>query len=175
MGRAYRRGALSQMRDCCAVDTRPSEGAVCPECHQRGRSVERITLKALLRSEALARLAATSYRFCPTPACGVVYFAADAVFRREDSAVPVFQKDPPCSGRTVCYCFGISEGDIQREVARTGAATASDRIAALVKADRCACEVRNPQGTCCLGNVVAAERAAGSREREEHDSVVTVR
>jgi hypothetical protein len=39
-----------------------------------------------------------------------------------------------------------------------GSSTAADRITALVKADRCACEVRNPQGTCCLGNVTAAVR-----------------
>ena len=31
---------------------------------------------------------------------------------------------------------------------------------ALVAADRCACEVKNPQGSCCLGNVAEATKSA---------------
>jgi len=124
-----------------------------------GRSVERITLKALLRSEALMRLSDAPYRFCPTATCGVAYFAPESVFRREDLAVPVFQKEAE-GGRTVCYCFGVTECDLRREIAERGTSTAAERITALVKADRCSCEVRNPQGTCCLGNVTAAVKAA---------------
>ena len=50
-------------------------------------------------------------------------------------------------------------GDIRREIAAHGRSTASERITALVKADRCACELRNPQGSCCLGNVASATRS----------------
>ena len=53
-------------------------------------------------------------------------------------------------------CFGVSEGDLRRELVETGRSTVSDRIATLVKADRCACGVKNPQGTGCLGNVATA-------------------
>lgn len=148
------------MESCCTVKpAKVSAATACPECHRVGRSVERITLKALLRSEALMRLSDAPYRFCPTATCGVVYFAPESVFRREDLVVPVFQKEPE-GGRTVCYCFAITESDLRREIAETGSSTAAERITALVKADRCACEVRNPQGTCCLGNVTAAVKAA---------------
>jgi hypothetical protein len=103
------------------------------------------------------RLAEAPYRFCATATCGVVYFAPESVFRIEDVVVPVFQKEPE-GERTVCYCFAITESDLRREMVEKGSSTAADRITALVKADRCACEVRNPQGTCCLGNVTAAVR-----------------
>jgi len=49
---------------------------------------------------------------------------------------------------------------IRGELAATGKSTVIDRIAAEMKADFCACEIRNPQGSCCLGNVKAAVKAA---------------
>ena len=53
--------------------------------------------------------------------------------------MPVFQKEP-AANRTVCYCFGISESDLRREIDQVGSSTAAE-ITALVKADRCAGEV----------------------------------
>jgi hypothetical protein len=121
--------------------------------------VERITVKAMLRPGALARLAAPEHRFCATPSCPVVYFGLGEIFDREEILVPVFQKETP-GGRPVCYCLGIGEADIRRELAETGRSTAAERITALLKAGRCACGVKNPQGSCCLGNVAAATAAA---------------
>lgn len=148
------------MADCCTVTPGARDApSRCPECGQPGRLVERITVKAMLRPEALARLTAPEHRFCSTPSCPVVYFGMDEAFDREEIVVPVFQKEPP-GERPVCYCFGIGETDIRRELEQTGRSTAGERITALVKAERCACEVRNPQGSCCLGNVAAATTAA---------------
>lgn len=98
------------------------------------------------------RLMTSAYLFCPTATCEVVYFAAESSFRRQDVGVPVFQKEP-AGERTVCYCFALTESDLRREIDQSATATAVERITALVKADRCACEMKNPQGTCCLGNV----------------------
>jgi hypothetical protein len=42
------------------------------------------------------------------------------------------------------------------EIESTGASTAVDRIRRHIDAGRCACEVRNPRGACCLGDVIAA-------------------
>jgi len=113
----------------------------------------------MLRPEALARLSAPEHRFCSTPSCPVVYFGLDETFDQEEIVVPVFQKEPP-GERPVCYCFGIGEADIRRELEQAGRSTAAERITALVKAERCACEVKNPQGSCCLGNVAAVTTAA---------------
>jgi hypothetical protein len=156
--------------DCCTVKPATAVSPTyCPECGTPGRLVDRITVKAMLRPEALMRLSAPKHRFCATPECPVVYFGIQEVLDREEIAVPVFQKEP-VGDRPVCYCFGVSEGDLRREL-ETGRSMVSDRITALVKADRCACEVKNPQGSCCLGNLAAATKAAkaalGSGERVE--------
>lgn len=140
------------MQSCCRVA--PDRTLACPECGRAGRRVGRITLKAVLRPEALERLEADEHRFCATASCDVVYFGGVDVFRREDLGVAVFQKEPE-GGRTVCYCLGVSEDTIRREVETTGRSASAERIRALLQAERCACEVCNPQGTCCLGNVTA--------------------
>lgn len=105
------------------------------------------------------RLSAPEHRFCSTPLCPVVYFGIEEVLDREEVVVPVFQKEP-AGERTVCYCFAVGEGDIRRELVAMGRSSAEERIASLVKAERCACEVKNPQGSCCLGNVATATNAA---------------
>lgn len=111
-----------------------------------------MTIKALLRPEALATLTAGSHRFCPTASCPIVYFAQGETFGVDAVAAPVFQKLVGVD-RTVCYCFQIGEADLRREIQETGGSTATMRVSALVRAGRCACEVRNPQGSCCLGNL----------------------
>ncbi len=145
------------MEDCCTIPASPGER--CPDCGHAGRKVGRITLLALLRPEALERRSAAEHRFCPTASCDVVYFGAREVFRRDDVLVPVFQKEQE-GERTVCYCFAVRETEIRREVEAAGRSASAARVKALVQAERCACEVRNPQGSCCLGNVAAVARAA---------------
>jgi hypothetical protein len=162
------------MESCCRVGSgAPTSPTLCPACGKPGRLVDRITVKAMLRPEPLMRLSAPEHRFCATPECPVVYFGIEEVFAREKIGVPVFQKEP-AGDRTVCYCFGIREGDLRRELLETGRSMASDHITELVKADCCACEVKNPQGSCCLGNVAAATKAAkaalGSGQRVEEEA-----
>ncbi len=152
---------------CCVPQSGSNESAShCPVCESPGRQVERITLKALLRPAALMRLSAPAHRFCPTAGCMVVYFGIGEVFERGDVMVPVFQKESP-GARTVCYCFALTEEDIRRELTEAGLSSASERITQLVKDERCACEVRNPQGNCCLGNVAEVTKAMDAALREE--------
>ncbi len=161
------------MDSCCTVrSTEAGAPTACPSCGKAGRKVERITLKALLRSEALARMTAPEHRFCPSAGCPVVYFGQGEIFGRDDLNVPVFQKEPR-GHRTVCYCFAVSEGDLRDEIAATGRSMATERITDLVTAGRCACEVRNPQGSCCLGNVAMAVKAAQEAVRS-NDKPLTV-
>jgi|SRR5438552_13555500 len=86
--------------------------------------------------------------------CDIVYFGPETVFVLEDLTVPVFQKQRQ-GERTVCYCFDVTESQMRSELAVSGASVSASRIATLVRASRCACEVRNPQGSCCLGNVTS--------------------
>jgi bacterioferritin-associated ferredoxin len=129
-----------------------------------GRSVQTVTLKALLRPPALERLSGGDHSFCGSATCSVVYFGDGGTYRQEDLLVPVFQKCPE-GRRTVCYCFAVTEDTVREEIEAGGASPSADRIKALVREGRCACEIRNPQGSCCLGNVGVLVKAAKEPRR----------
>jgi hypothetical protein len=135
-----------------ADDPPQADNGVCPVCLAKGRSVDLITLKALLTATALKRLQPTSYRFCPSRDCHVVYFAGESVFNTDDLRVPVWQKSAS-SSVPVCYCFEHSEESIRAMMDGNAEKGPVGEIKRLVQEGRCACEVRNPQGSCCLGNV----------------------
>lgn len=125
----------------------------CPICGENGKLVEGQTVKSLL-SVTLSQVQNVEYLFCRTQTCPVVYFSLDGgqVFRVKQVRERIYQKEPTADDVFVCYCFRHTSGEI-------GAASREARLAVLedinagIKADQCACDLRNPQGSCCLGNV----------------------
>ncbi len=152
------------MSACCTPSgcstTAESTSALCPSCGSTGISVDPITLKALLTPDGLRRGVPADPRYCPTAHCQTVYFSSTTGVRFEeaDLIVPVHAKQMDREAVPVCYCFGYTTKSIRNEIESTGASTATASITAEVKAGRCACEVRNPKGSCCLGDVARAER-----------------
>lgn len=148
------------MDDCCAVPTPPKDNNVlCPECKQKGKAVEIITLKALLIPSTLETIHPhVSYGFCQNYGCDVVYFSDNQTFRKRDVKVPVFQKDDGINV-PVCYCFGWTRQRIAHAVQQKEQPL--KHISEQVQANRCGCEINNPQGSCCLGNVTAYVRGFG--------------
>ena len=146
--------------ESCEATPGAAASHLCQRCGETGLSIDAITLKALLKPDALRRGVPASPRFCPTEDCPVVYFgnAASRTFTEEDLTVRVHAKHPHDEDVLVCYCFEHSPGTIRREIEQKGSSTASKIITAEVKAGHCACEVRNPKGNCCLGDVAKAER-----------------
>ena len=141
---------------CCPGKADEPSASRCPASGSAGSAVDLLTVKALLTEGALRRLCTSEYRFCPDAGCDVVYFGADGQpFTTTDVRVPVWQK-MPFRDRPICYCFGESERSIWEELEAGGASTAVDRVRAHIVAGRCACEVRNPRGACCLGDLAAA-------------------
>src|SRR5437773_1761747 len=145
------------MSDCCASSCCSADHVVrCPRSGTKGFSVELRTVKAMLTEVALRQVTVSAYWFCPDPECDIVYFAEDGrACSKADLRVPVWQKEP-VGARIVCYCFGENESDIRSEIEINGRSEAVERVKAHIKAGRCACEVRNPRGTCCLGDMSAA-------------------
>lgn len=136
----------------------------CPECGRRGKAVERRTPEHLLTEAARVRMPSErDWYFCATADCPVVYFTSDGatVFHKADVRVRVTQKET-ADPVPVCYCYGHFRADVAREIRDTGRTTIPDRIKVGVKAGSCDCEEKNPQGSCCLGNVAAAVRWARS-------------
>jgi hypothetical protein len=144
------------MGDCS--ERPPKRRPACRICGEPGRAIDPPTVRALLRPEALARLIEDEHSFCFSPSCSTVYFGTGECFRRDDVSVPVFQKESPGT-RVVCYCLGIREDRIRKEVEASGASASAARIRELVRSGQCRCDVLNPQGTCCLGHVVGIERS----------------
>jgi hypothetical protein len=149
---------------CCELHPPQKCGpAKCPECGQLGKSVQQITLGALLKPEKRPEIPKQKeFCFCRNTACAVVYFVPDRVlFQKDDLSVPVGLKEPKNPKAPVCYCFGWTPEKIQAEIRTTGKSSAIDQIKAQVKASNCYCEVTNPQGSCCLGNVSQAVVGSG--------------
>jgi hypothetical protein len=159
------------MSSCCEGNecVLPVSTTKCPANGTEGARVDRQTVKALLTTTALQRLGSGAYRFCPAAGCDVVYFDDEGqTFSTSEIRVGVWQKQPE-GDRTICYCFGENELDIRAEIARDGRSRAVERVRGHIHAGRCACEVRNPRGACCLGDLTAGverllERVPSSAE-----------
>jgi hypothetical protein len=125
------------------------------------------TVKALLTEIALRRVQLTHYRFCGSPSCDVVYFGdAGDRFGSQDVRVPVWHKQPR-GVRLLCYCFGETEAVIRHELSHSGRADVVARIREHIAAQRCACDIRNPRGACCLGDVMTAVKRIEAELGEE--------
>jgi Zinc binding domain len=148
---------------CCLPEKPvPTDANRCPQSGWPGKAVDLQTIKALLTERALSQLTPGDYRFCGDPDCDVVYFDMNGSrFATDDLRVPVWQK-LPFGSRRVCYCFGESEDSIRAEIEGDGQSSAAERIRAHIAAGRCACDVRNPRGACCLGDVIAAIKDVAS-------------
>jgi Zinc binding domain len=155
------------MSECCCPESVDVERLSCLVCGTAAKPVDSLTVKALLTEAALRRFVPALYRFCPDAACAVTYFAEGGpTFDVADMRVAVWQKEP-VGRRMICYCFGESEAAIASEIDHFGESCAIERIRTHIAAGRCACEVRNPRGVCCLGDIAAAvERIRRDRLRD---------
>jgi Zinc binding domain len=145
------------MSDCCSINAKTETAPAamtCPVSGARSKHVDALTVKSLVRQLPFG-MPNTEYYFCEAADCDVVYFPFDAkapMFRRADLLVRVGSKETE-NPIPVCYCFGFTRKDIQKEITETGHSTVANRISAEVNAGNCACEVKNPSGKCCLGDV----------------------
>ena len=144
------------MEDRCYRGEAAGEDAKCPVCGAVGKPVATQTVKHMVKPEFLDLAGKGGFRFCRKGTCDVVYFHPEGEwFEKKDVRVRVGLKERT-EPVALCYCFGFTEGMVREEIDKTGRCTIPERIAAEIKAGHCACEVRNPQGSCCLGNVRSA-------------------
>ncbi len=134
----------------------PPPRGVCPTCGQLGKRVGGQTLNALL-AVSLRATTLADYQFCRTARCPVVYFAVDGTptFTIDQVRERVYQKEPDAPDVLICYCFQHTVGAVQ--TAPDPATIVAD-ITLGIQAGQCACDLRNPQGSCCLSNVHALSK-----------------
>lgn len=149
--------------DCC----KPSLQGIgsCPQCGRQGKTVRPLTVSVFAKDPEIFlhpdRLKLGGYLMCETRSCDVVYYheSGGTVFKKDQVRARVWQKeDDPAV--PACYCFNNSVKSIREEIQQKGTSDVLARINAEVRAGNCRCEVTNPQGACCLGNVTKAVKVA---------------
>ncbi len=97
-----------------------------------------------------------AFWLCRDPECEVAYFGEDGTtLVVSDLLVEPGFKTKSDQG-LLCYCFLVRRSDVEAELRESGECHIIEHITAEVKAGNCACEVRNPSGKCCLGEVQRA-------------------
>lgn len=136
-------------------------GGNCPSCRERGKRVDLLTLKALL-AVPLTEIQHSEYFFCRSARCPTVYFSAGGEQEFAEPALRerVYQKHVDDGEVFVCYCFRHSVSSVRESSGDSGESAVVRAITEGIQRGQCACEIRNPQGNCCLGNVRAVH---GSR------------
>ena len=152
------------MSECCQNSKedgtlRPANtSAHCPACGNKGKVVSTLTVKSLVRDHIRVE-ASVSYLFCRNANCKVVYFGGQFVFEKPDLKVRVGIKET-LDPIPLCYCFDYSRADIRREIDTAAKISILDKIKSEVQGGFCACEVKNPRGSCCLGDITRAIQEA---------------
>ena len=144
------------------MTTATTRATVCPSCGKNDKTVKPLTLRALLRDELAGQVSDAEYRFCDTKGCDIVYYGSGQVFSTRQLKVAVGVKETT-GERPLCYCFGHSIATIKEELRTKGRSDAVEDIRRRMKDPGCACEVRNPSGSCCLGPVA---RGLGTAKAE---------
>jgi len=144
---------------CCSVTPQSNRTSLCPRSDSAGKPVDWTTVAALTRGRVPPK---QEFRLCRDPDCEVVYYgSSQAVLTgAELNVVPGFKNG---SAGLVCYCFLHRMSDIERQLGETGTTDILESIEYEVQAGNCACEVRNPSGKCCLGEV---QKTIRSLEKE---------
>ena len=147
---------------CCLITekTPAPAKAECPISKTLSRKIQRRTLEHLLKPEKIDSIQNVQYYYCREPTCNVVYFSNENApfFSIDEVAVKVFAKDRG-DNVPVCYCFDWTRARIKQQIKETrkglppGRSTAALEIARAIKAGQCACDLKNPKGECCLGDV----------------------
>lgn len=141
----------NQGDNCCTPQ--PKGKVECPTCNEKAKGVLGKTVKALLTDNSKSKLSCfDSFYYCKTPTCSTIYFRDETILTQEDINVIVGLKDG-ATPATVCYCFDWTKEKIRADIKNTGNTVALDDIKAKMENPGCSCEILNPSGGCCLGDV----------------------
>ncbi len=144
--------------DCCTPKNVSLQSSnICKVCGKQAKSVQNVTLYHMLKRPTVNEIQDTTYFHCETLDCDVVYFSNETsqYFVQDQIRVSVGSKQHG-SEKQLCYCFDYTAKDIEDEIEDTGRSLAAEDITVKVQAELCACEIKNPAGRCCLGQVRSA-------------------
>jgi hypothetical protein len=135
------------MSGCCdqpGRDDRPLRTLRCPLSGGEGAEVPVRTIVHHVKLAWAWAPSADRYFFCDDPACEVAYFGADGSTILKSALRTRIGVKERSGDAPLCYCFGVSKGDFDRNPA------VRDFVVAQTRAGRCSCATSNPSGRCCL-------------------------
>ncbi len=150
--------------------TKETPQNACRECGEIGRVVARQTVVHHVKSEKLSSVGDDEYKFCSSAKCLVVYYAASGQTFMVDDMRELVASKTTGDARPLCYCFGFTEGFARREIMQTGESSVAKQVSRFIKEKVCSCEIRNPSGVCCLGEInKTLKRLAAQSDIEESE------
>ncbi len=96
--------------DCCCSGVQMSKETpqnACGECGEIGRILARQTVVHHVKSEKLSSVGDEEYKFCSSPNCAVVYYAASGQVFTVDDVRELVTSKTSGNSRPLCYCFGF--------------------------------------------------------------------
>lgn len=131
---------------------------LCQECQKPGSIVSLKTITSLLKLEIQSTINRDlDYFFCSTQDCNIAYFSLESTshFSKQDLIVPVGLKEIKNNDATatLCYCFNFTAAMIRAEIEYASNTTILGQIKTRMQANACECEIKNPSGHCCLGEI----------------------
>ena len=145
---------VANPHSCCTLQ--PEGKKECPRCHNKAKGVLEKTLNALLTQKTKESFnSLEGFCYCKTPSCDVIYFRDDTLLYQKDLKVSVGIKEG-AKPANLCYCFEWTKEKIEEEIRRYGKTRALDDIKEKMKDTGCSCEIKNPSGSCCLGDIKKA-------------------
>ncbi len=131
----------------------------CPQCLVLGiecvgpKKIPKITLTSIEKPEYQKDIPTGRPFFCTQRECDTVYFDTEGhQIKKDQLTVKVWQKEEVVD-IPVCYCFEHSAKAIMEDARLNSPPSIPLTIREKIKAGLCTCEVKNPKGTCCLGDV----------------------
>lgn len=125
----------------------------CPICKQKAKDVSIVTLSSMIKKKYQKELKSLNgFYFCKTSNCEVVYFKGLEIIKQDMLNIEVGLKYWT-NHSTICYCFNWTKEKMNEQITRTGKTNALEDIKSRMNTDKCACEINNPSGKCCLKDV----------------------
>ena len=135
------------MNNCCSSSTSDSAHSNKSRCPVNGREYSAVPVKTIahhIKEPSAWAPSADRYYFCDAPDCDVAYFGDDnSIVLTSQLRTRIGVKERT-GDDLLCYCFGFSRADLERDPAKREFVIAQTRIGA------CSCETSNPSGKCCV-------------------------
>ena len=147
----------------CVIPGHTDLAVLCPTCGTRGKRVGADTINALVGDDRRIPAGYPNGHYCPNAECATLYHfdgAIEPISKHEVKVTVGFKESQ--APQMVCYCFGHTKSDIQDDFRSHGVSRIESSIRTAVVAGHCNCEIKNPQGRCCLGDVRVAYRVLGT-------------